>query len=523
MGCNLKSTAKTKNVQLLLLSRFGNVPSSIVHDIIFILFTERSAIVGKVGSSVTLPCTYDIDYYGPTRICWGRQECSWLSCNELLVSTDGSQITSPPNSKYQLYGDLKKGDVSLTIHNLRLGDRGKYCCRMKYYGIFNDQKEIIDLIVAFNLVTTSTERYKTTRRKIVTSQANKNTPTINPTTVLGDKSTGRPFKCLSDEKGADTYKECQSGSGSKRAPSNSAFCHLMNWTTEMCNRSSRTDFPVQRVMEFSQRLLSNVSAWKGLDDTERHKAAGYFLQAMASSVIAATQHGQRKEKIKLKTSTLALEIGFIERHNITGSKIVTLQAKEDTLTINPTTVLGDKDSATLAFLSYNDMDSIIGSELVDDESNVSKRLQNNLFHSRVVTVTKGNRAMRNLSGNFSITFNRIQRKQEDVTRGGKVCAVWKPSAEGGSWSSAGCYLTATNATHTECSCRVLSSFAVLLTLYEITFAILLQCSSSTHNVLFMRNDVQLSDIIARLLWGPAALNGGDGQDLLILLDVSPAY
>eukprot|EP00061_Rhincodon_typus_P007864 g29971.t1 len=112
---------------------------------------------------------------------------------------------------------------------------------------------------------------------------------------------------------------------------------------------------------------------------------------------------------------LPLEIGFIERHNITGSKIVTLQAKEDTLTINPTTVLGDKDSvtlssiiplcvsssylvwfidltsfiifsvleATLAFLSYNDMDSIIGSELVDDESNVSKRLQNNLFHSRV--------------------------------------------------------------------------------------------------------------------------------------------
>uniref|UniRef100_A0A3Q1I338 CD97 antigen-like n=1 Tax=Anabas testudineus TaxID=64144 RepID=A0A3Q1I338_ANATE len=53
-----------------------------------------------------------------------------------------------------------------------------------------------------------------------------------------------------------------------------------------------------------------------------------------------------------------------------------------------------------------------------------------------------------------------------------VCAYWN---EKGAWSTDGCYLKYSNASHTVCSCNHLSSFAVLMALYpmEHTFGLLL--------------------------------------------------
>ncbi|GCC19007.1 hypothetical protein chiPu_0018169 [Chiloscyllium punctatum] len=198
--------------------------------------------------------------------------------------------------------------------------------------------------------------------------------------------------------------------------------------------------------------------------SESYKTTGSKITTpQAEDTIATVDHNT-----VLGDKDFDLEISFFERHNITGNKTVTLETKGDTLNVDPYTVLGDKDSATLAFISYSNLDSIIGPELVDDESNVLKNLQPSKFYSRVVTVTKGNRGIQNLSGNVSITFSRIQGKQEGVTQGEKVCVAWIPSEKGGNWSPSSCFLVAMNATHMECRCSVLSSFAVLLALYEIT-------------------------------------------------------
>ncbi|GCC19008.1 hypothetical protein chiPu_0018170 [Chiloscyllium punctatum] len=256
--------------------------------------------------------------------------------------------TTSLNSKYQFTGDLEKGKVSLTIHNVSLGDSGKYCCRLEYTEPSNNKHVIIDLNVTDDREVGFTERYKTTGSKITTSQAEDTTAIIDGYTDIGDKD--------SDKKRGNISADSQSDSGSWRA------------------------------MEFSQHLLGNRSIWKGLDVTERRKVANSYLQEIGNAVIAAAQHSQKKEIIKLSKPTLDLEISFIERHNITGNKTVTLEAKGDTLNVDPYTILGDKDSATLAFISYSNLDSIIGPELVVDESNVSKNLQPSEFYSRVVTV-----------------------------------------------------------------------------------------------------------------------------------------
>ena len=52
-------------------------------------------------------------------MCWGRGELPRSGCNKMLIATDGATVIkdSQVSSKYQLLGDLEKGDVSMTILN----------------------------------------------------------------------------------------------------------------------------------------------------------------------------------------------------------------------------------------------------------------------------------------------------------------------------------------------------------------------------------------------------------------------
>lgn len=49
--------------------------------------------------------------------------------------------------RYQLDGDLQKGDASLTIHNTTQKDSGRYGCRVHIPGLFNDEKNVVDLVI----------------------------------------------------------------------------------------------------------------------------------------------------------------------------------------------------------------------------------------------------------------------------------------------------------------------------------------------------------------------------------------
>ncbi|XP_072562395.1 hepatitis A virus cellular receptor 2 homolog isoform X2 [Paramormyrops kingsleyae] len=104
-------------------------------------------ITGFVGYNVTLPCSYDAEYYGGLHVCWGRGEIPQLGCGNEIIVTDGLKVTRRTSHRYQLIGDQKQGDVSLTIIDAEMGDSGIYGCRVEIPGLFNDLKSQVNLTI----------------------------------------------------------------------------------------------------------------------------------------------------------------------------------------------------------------------------------------------------------------------------------------------------------------------------------------------------------------------------------------
>ncbi|XP_028322505.1 hepatitis A virus cellular receptor 1 homolog isoform X2 [Gouania willdenowi] len=115
-----------------------------------VLERSSSSISVVVGHSVTFSCVYDIKHYGPLPVCWGRGQIPIRGCDQRLLSTDAHQVIEDTraSSRYQLLGELDRGDVSLTILNISEADAETYGCRVEIPGWFNDHKHHFELRVA---------------------------------------------------------------------------------------------------------------------------------------------------------------------------------------------------------------------------------------------------------------------------------------------------------------------------------------------------------------------------------------
>lgn len=78
-------------------------------------------------------------------MCWGRGSCPSSKCNEVLIWTDGYQVTHQSSARYKLHDNIARGQISLTISQARMSDAGTYCCRIEHQGWFNDEKKNIRL------------------------------------------------------------------------------------------------------------------------------------------------------------------------------------------------------------------------------------------------------------------------------------------------------------------------------------------------------------------------------------------
>uniref|UniRef100_A0A3Q2PGV5 Ig-like domain-containing protein n=1 Tax=Fundulus heteroclitus TaxID=8078 RepID=A0A3Q2PGV5_FUNHE len=97
-------------------------------------------VTAKVGTAVSLPCTYAAWKYGRLPFCWARESTSAFSCNNQVIQSDGTNVLSRLSWRYPLAGNLATGDASLRISQVQESDSGKYICRVEIPGWFNDQK-----------------------------------------------------------------------------------------------------------------------------------------------------------------------------------------------------------------------------------------------------------------------------------------------------------------------------------------------------------------------------------------------
>ncbi|XP_016323073.1 T-cell immunoglobulin and mucin domain-containing protein 4-like isoform X1 [Sinocyclocheilus anshuiensis] len=119
------------------------------------------------GERVILPCKYDSKYHGKCHICWTIGDIPNMGCGNEIIGSDGDKVVRKISSRYQLAGEIQRGDVSLTILNIEKKDSGKYGCRIHVPGLFNDEMYYVHLIVNDALIPTT---WKTTSMSSSTSE-----------------------------------------------------------------------------------------------------------------------------------------------------------------------------------------------------------------------------------------------------------------------------------------------------------------------------------------------------------------
>ncbi|XP_036004605.1 adhesion G protein-coupled receptor E2 [Fundulus heteroclitus] len=142
----------------------------------------------------------------------------------------------------------------------------------------------------------------------------------------------------------------------------------------------------------------------------------------------------------------------------------TLSSKHAKLDMKLEEAAGDPSSypgfTTVSLLSYSNLE-----EFADHFFSGMEKTENQSFklNSKVVTISVSNRDTEHLKQPVNITLYHL----DQVNQATQHCVFWDASKEGGAWSARGCSVVDSNPKYTVCSCNHLSSFAVLMALYEI--------------------------------------------------------
>ncbi|XP_014049494.2 adhesion G protein-coupled receptor E5 [Salmo salar] len=115
--------------------------------------------------------------------------------------------------------------------------------------------------------------------------------------------------------------------------------------------------------------------------------------------------------------------------------------------------------ATVSLLSYKGLETSTNHSFSELKAQEGHSFQ---INSKVVTATISNKDTSFLKEPVTFTFSHLKESDE----GNYTCVYWDAELGEGTWSDRGCFLVKSNATHTVCSCYHLSSFAVLMALYE---------------------------------------------------------
>ncbi|XP_078387215.1 adhesion G protein-coupled receptor E3-like [Cetorhinus maximus] len=214
----------------------------------------------------------------------------------------------------------------------------------------------------------------------------------------------------------------------------------------------------QDVNTFVGQSFTSLSKFQSRNSEEFHRLITNFLNVMEEYAIKAARNLSHEEIKDFSTDHFDVIIQAIRNNTIPKGRRAKLATADNSMDIDWNSVAGKEsfDVAAAALISFKQLGSLMGAKLLGSTDNESK-LE---VISEVITAAVTNTDKENLAGKVTLTF-----KNKKDNNGTRKCVYWDSSAY--AWSTRGCMLQNFNATYTVCTCKHLSSFAVLMALYEI--------------------------------------------------------
>ncbi|XP_073505425.1 T-cell immunoglobulin and mucin domain-containing protein 4-like isoform X2 [Phyllobates terribilis] len=125
------------------------------------LSASAEIVKGSVNDILNLPCKYTFQGIGYA-MCWGHGDCPNSGCSNEVIKTDGKNVILRKSDRYQLLGNIARGDVSLTIIGVTKEDEGIFCCHVEIPGPNNGQKKNLELKIQGDHHPTITGHHLTT-------------------------------------------------------------------------------------------------------------------------------------------------------------------------------------------------------------------------------------------------------------------------------------------------------------------------------------------------------------------------
>ncbi|XP_076866149.1 adhesion G protein-coupled receptor E5 isoform X3 [Brachyhypopomus gauderio] len=232
----------------------------------------------------------------------------------------------------------------------------------------------------------------------------------------------------------------------------------------MCLEQSKTGPIRDGSMEPMHEELSEML----LDVVDTLLSAGPLNNSRkVTALLGITEHALRligpmlqKSPITTASDHTDLEI-LVRRGKDAPRGPIILSTSGTQLESDWTTVAGDPylGFATVSLLSYKNLHKLVNNYFYQIETQVAGNLS---INSRVVTAVVTNLQTANLEKPITLTFPLL----EEASVGNQICVFWDATLGHGAWSTSGCTVVGSSKNHTVCSCTHLSSFAVLMALYE---------------------------------------------------------
>ncbi|XP_030205447.1 adhesion G protein-coupled receptor E2 isoform X1 [Gadus morhua] len=215
--------------------------------------------------------------------------------------------------------------------------------------------------------------------------------------------------------------------------------------------------------EFLERLLSMIDRLL-LGGTVLDNKQVSFILSLVESSLGLIAPFMSKNRMQVSKAHTELEMVLFKGPGFPQGP-VTLSTKHAKLQMQWETAAGKNSTypgfTALSLLSYSTLENSTNRSF--SGINVTKNISLQM-NSKVVTVKVSNPDTAALQVPVTLTFNHLPRTDK---ANDSICVYWDSEADGGSWSTDGCDTLHSGANYTLCSCKHLSSFAVLMALHDI--------------------------------------------------------